>query len=149
MNQYHLAQVNVAQAKEEINSVTMSGFSSRLNEINSLAEQSAGFIWRLQFAEGNATSLRVFADPLLIVNMSVWKTIDDLKAFVYKSFHVELIRDREAWFTQLGTAHQALWWIPQGHIPTTQEAKEKLESIRQHGSSPAAFTFGQPFLPPR
>jgi len=148
MGNHQIAQINVAQAKAEMDSDTMSGFVSRLDEINAIADKSPGFIWRLQTEEGDATSIRIFDDSLLIVNMSVWEDIEALKAFVYKSLHVELIRDREAWFNKLGTAHQALWWIPQSHIPTIQEAKEKLEHIRQHGPSQQAFTFGKYYMQP-
>jgi hypothetical protein len=146
MGKFQLAQINVAQAKAEMDTDAMSRFVSRLDEINQIADKSPGFIWRLQSDDGDATSIRVFDDPLLLVNMSVWDSVEALKTFVYKSLHVELIRDREAWFNKLGTAHQALWWIPHGHIPTTREAEEKLEHIRQHGASQEAFTFGKLFM---
>ncbi len=148
MEKYQLAQVNVAQAKAEMDTETMSGFVARLDEINALADQAPGFVWRLQTEEGDATALRVFDDPLLLVNISVWESIEALRTFVYKSLHVELIQDREAWFNKMGMAHQALWWIPHGHIPTVQEAKEKLEHIRQYGPTQEAFTFGQTFTQP-
>ncbi len=148
MKKYQLAQVNVAQAKAEMDTDTMSDFVSRLDEINKIADESSGFIWRLQTNAGNSTSIRVFDDPLLLVNMSVWDSVEALQTFVYKSLHVELIRDREAWFNKLGTAYQALWWIPYDHIPTTQEAKEKLEHLRQYGPSQEAFTFGKLFMQP-
>ena len=148
MGKFQLAQINVAQAKAEMDADAMSGFVSRLDEINQIADKSPGFIWRLQSDDGDATSIRVFDDPLLLVNMSVWDSVEALKTFVYKSLHVELIRDREAWFNKLGTAHQALWWIPHGHIPTTREAEEKLEHIRQHGASQEAFTFSKLFMQP-
>jgi len=80
--------------------------------------------------------------------MSVWTDIASLKNYVYKSVHVELIRDRQAWFNKYVDAHQVLWWIPVGHIPTTEEAKEKLEYIQKHGATENAFYFGKPFPMP-
>ena len=80
--------------------------------------------------------------------MSVWEDLASLKTYAYKSAHVELIRDRDAWFKKIPEAHQALWWVPSGHIPTLHEAKFKLEHIRMHGPSPTAFTFAKPFPPP-
>lgn len=145
---FQLAQVNIAQAKAEMDTETMSGFVNRLDEINALAEQSEGFVWRLQSDNGDATSIRVFDDPLLLVNMSVWGSIEALRNYVYKTVHVELVRDREAWFDKMENIHQALWWIPTGHIPTTQEAKDKLELLRELGSTQEAFTFGKPFQKP-
>jgi len=147
-NKYQLAQVNIAQAKDEMDTETMHGFMSRLDEINAIADKADGFVWRLQSDDGDATSIRVFDDPLLLVNMSVWEDLDSLKNYVYKSLHVELIRDREAWFDKMGAMHQALWWIPAGHIPNTQEAKDKLELLREKGPSQEAFTFGKPFQKP-
>jgi hypothetical protein len=148
MSTYHLAQVNVALARAEMTSEIMSGFVSRLEEINHLAEKSKGFVWRLIGDGSDATSIRAFDDQLLLVNMSVWEDLASLKAYAYKSAHVELIRDRDAWFKKMPEAHQALWWIPSGHIPTVHEAKSKLEQIRKHGASPIAFTFAKSFLQP-
>ena len=108
MNHYHLAQINIAQSKEPMDSRIMKGFVDRLDEINYLADQSPGFVWRLQTEEGDATAIQAFDNPLLIVNMSVWENIESLKKFVYKSLHVELIRDRDAWFNKISEMHQAL-----------------------------------------
>lgn len=142
---YHLAQLNIAKAQAEMDSELMSGFVSRLDEINALADLSAGFVWRLQSAEGDATSIRVFEDPLLLVNMSVWEDIESLKKYVYRSAHVELIQDRDAWFHKTQSAHQVLWWIPQGHTPSLEEGKERLEHLNLNGPTSKAFTFAKPF----
>ncbi len=148
MNAYHLAQVNVALARAEMTSEIMSGFVSRLDEINRLAESAEGFIWRLIGDGSDATSIRAFDDPMLLVNMSVWRDLESLKTYAYKTAHVELIRDRDAWFHKLPEAHQALWWVPAGHVPTVHEAKAKLEHIRTRGPSPEAFTFARSFPHP-
>ena len=141
---FHIAQVNVAQAKAGMASDLMQGFVSRLDEINTLADGADGFIWRLKEDSGSATAIRVFDDPLLLINMSVWTNLDALKHYVYKSLHVDLIKDRDAWFNKLGQSHQALWWIPVGHIPNVEEAQKKLEYIRKFGPSAEAFTFAKP-----
>ncbi|RCS57169.1 DUF3291 domain-containing protein [Parvibium lacunae] len=148
MTTYHLAQVNIALARAEIDSPEMHGFTSRLDEINRLAEESNGFVWRLTGNGDDATSIRVFEDPMMLVNMSVWQDLDSLKAYVYKSAHVTLIRERQAWFHKLDIAHQALWWIRAGHIPTLEEAENKLEQIQTRGPTASAFSFAQAFPPP-
>jgi hypothetical protein len=125
----------------------MKGFIDRLDEINGIADSSPGFIWRLQTEEGDATAIQAFDDPLLLVNLSVWYDIDSLKNFVYKSLHVELIQNRDAWFIKTLKSHQALWWIPEGHIPSIEEAKEKLEYLQFNGPSEVAFTFSNSFEP--
>jgi hypothetical protein len=148
MASFHIAQVNVAQAKADMESELMQGFVSRLDEINALADRADGFIWRLQESSASATAIRVFDDPLLLINMSVWANLEALKHYVYKSLHVELIKDREAWFNKMGESHQALWWISAGHIPSPEEARKKLEYIRKNGSSAEAFTFAKPYPMP-
>ena len=148
MTTYHLAQVNIARARAEMDADLMSGFVARLDEINRLAEGSKGFVWRLIGDGADATSIRAFDDPMMLVNMSVWEDLESLKHFVYKSAHVELIRDRDAWFSKLLEAHQVLWWVPAGHTPTVHEAKARLDHIRAHGPSPAAFSFAKPFAAP-
>ena len=145
MTAFHIAQLNIARAKADMESEAMSGFVARLDEINSLADEAPGFIWRLQGEEGDANALRVFQDPQLIVNLTVWESLEALRDFVYKTAHVELIRDREAWFKKLGESHMALWWVPQGTLPTVEEAKERLECVRENGPTAQAFTFGKSF----
>ncbi len=144
MAAYHLAQINIAQAKDQMDSEVMKGFAERLDEINALAEASPGFIWRLQDESGNASEIQVFDDPLLLINMSVWQDIDSLKHYVYRSAHVDLLRDRDAWFDKTVQAHQALWWVPEGHIPSEREGVERLQQLQQQGPTAAAFTFARP-----
>lgn len=127
----------------------MRGFVQRLDEINALADTSPGFVWRLQTEEGDATSIQAFDDPLLIVNMSVWADLYSLKNFVYRSMHVDLIRDRDAWFNKIQVAHQALWWVPAGHTPTVVEGKKRLASLQELGPHAEAFTFAKPFPAPQ
>ena len=92
----------------------MSGFVSRLDEINALADESPGFVWRLQTDDGDATAIRVFDDPLMLVNLSVWRDPDSLKQFVYRSAHVEPLRRRARWFVKPDSPHLVLWWVPAG-----------------------------------
>ena len=125
----------------------MEGFVSRLDEINALAESSEGFVWRLKDETGNATNISAFPDPMLIVNMSVWESPETLKNYVYKSMHVEVMRMRKEWFHLMKEAYYVLWWIPAGHEPTVEEAKEKLELLQSRGPSSEAFDFKHVFEP--
>jgi serine/threonine protein kinase HipA of HipAB toxin-antitoxin module len=148
MPSYHLAQINVARAKDHMDSLTMRDFVTRLDDINHLAEHSPGFVWRLKGDGDNATSIRAFDDPLLLVNLSVWTDLENLKAFVYRTTHAQLLRERHRWFHPTQVAHQALWWIPAGHTPTLHEAKLKLAQIECHGPTAEAFSFAHYFLAP-
>ena len=142
----HLAQVNIARAKAPLDSATMAGFVTRLDEINALADGSPGFVWRLQTAGGNATDLRPYDDDRILV-MSVWETIEALRAYVYQSAHVELLRHRQEWFDRFDGVYAALWWVPPGHRPSVDEAKTRLAHLAEKGATPFAFTFKETFPP--
>jgi hypothetical protein len=144
MSPHHLAQLNIAILKEPLDSPALADFVANLDRINALAETSAGYIWRLKTDDNNATSLRPLGEST-IVNMSVWQDIESLNGYVYKSAHTEIMRRRKEWFERMGEAFMVLWWIPEGHIPTMDEALERLERLRQHGPGPEAFTFRNPF----
>jgi len=145
---FQLAQINVANAKSDKTSDIMRGFVDRLDEIHQLGDNAPGFIWRLQTEDGDDGSLSVFNDTLLLINITVWEDIDSLRNFVYKSIHKELIRDRNDWFDNMPEMHQALCWIPEGHIPTLQEAKRKIDLIRRDGPTENAFSFAKKFTAP-
>ncbi|HEY0399694.1 MAG TPA: DUF3291 domain-containing protein, partial [Acidimicrobiia bacterium] len=98
-------------------------------------------VWRLQDDTGNATALRPFDDDLVIVNMSVWESAEALSAFIYRGGHRDVMLRRREWFAPMDEAHLVLWWVPAGHIPDVAEAKDRLETLRRDGPSPAAFTF--------
>ena len=140
-DRFHLAQVNIAQLLAPLDDPQLAGFVARLDEINALADGSDGFVWRLQTEAGDATSLRVFDDDRLLVNLSAWRSVEALQQYVYRTVHAELIRQRAAWFERLGRPHYALWWIPAGTLPTVDEAKRRLAHLDAHGPSPQAFQF--------
>ena len=141
MNRFHIAQINIARMREPLESETMSGFVSRLEEINALADRSPGFVWRLQTGDGDATYLRLYDDDRIIVNMSVWESVEALKDFTYRTAHAELLRQRRDWFEQFEGAILAMWWVPAGHTPGFDEAKKRLAHLEEHGPTQFAFTF--------
>ena len=144
---FHLAQINIARMNAPLDDPIMRRFVEWLDPINALADRSPGFVWRLQTAEGDATSIRVFDDEMLIVNMSVWESVESLKDYVYYTAHVELLKERRDWFEKMEKMHYALWWIPVGYVPTPEEGRERVEYLQVHGESAHAFTFSKTFLP--
>jgi hypothetical protein len=147
MSSYHLAQLNIARMKEPLDSPSMADFVNNLDRVNALAERSEGFIWRLESDEGNATSIRPLGEDVL-VNMSVWRDLESLNDFVYRSGHAQIMRRRREWFERMGEAYVVLWWVPPGHRPTVEEALQRLERLRTQGPTAEAFTFGQAYAPP-
>ena len=146
---YHLAQINIATVRYPLESLEMKEFVDALETINALAENSPGFIWRLTGEQNNATEYRPFSDDRIIVNMSVWDTLESLKNYVYNSAHTDYLRRRKEWFQIMREAYTALWWVESGRTPTIEEAKSKLESLRTKGSTAAAFAFHEPFPAPQ
>jgi len=147
MNEFHLAQVNIGRILAPLESPVMEGFVSRLDEINALADRSPGFVWRLQTDAGNAAYLRPYDDDRLLFNLSVWKSVEELKDYVYRSVHAELLKGRRAWFEALDTPVFALWWVPAGHLPSVDEAKRRLARLQVEGPSDYAFTFRRTYPP--
>lgn len=147
MSRYQLAQLNIAALKAPLDSPELKGFVDNLDRINALAEASAGFVWRLKGDGNDATSLRPWGDNV-IINMTVWRDVDALRNYVYKSDHVHIMRRKREWFTRMADAYLALWWVPEGHEPTVAEAVARLEHLRKHGATAEAFTFGEFFSSP-
>ena len=148
MTNYRLAQVNIGRVLAPVDSPELSGFVSRLADINALADSAPGFVWRLQTEDGDATAYRPYDDDRILVNMSVWESLESLSQFVYRSAHTEVMGQRRQWFEKMTGAFLTLWWVPAGHRPTIEEAKERLAHLREHGPTAHAFTFRQPFPAP-
>jgi heme-degrading monooxygenase HmoA len=150
MTGFHLAQVNIARPLEPLDAPLLADFVAALEPVNALADTSPGFVWRLQTEDGDATAVRGFGDDRLIVNLSVWESLEALRAFAYSNAeHLAVLRRRREWFERRAEAAVALWWVPAGHRPSVAEAEERLAALRSAGPGPAAFTFRRPFAAPQ
>ncbi|MEV6686905.1 DUF3291 domain-containing protein [Streptomyces sp. NPDC051130] len=141
----HLAQLNIAKLRHPLDDPRVAPFVEMLDPVNAAADGAPGFVWRL-VEEGapDATALRPAGDDV-IVNLSVWESQDALWDFAYRSGHLEVMRRRREWFERHVEAHLVLWWVPAGHLPTVDEALERLADLREHGPSPRAFTFASSY----
>jgi len=148
MSEYYLAQINIARMLAPIDDPAMAEFVAQLPPINALAEASPGFVWRLQSESGDATSIKVYDDDFIIVNLTVWESVDALRQYVYKSDHSGVMRDRKRWFEKFDGPYYALWWIPAGHLPAPEEGRERLDHLREHGDTDYAFSFKHTFPEP-
>ena len=143
---FHLAQVNVAKLRAPLDHPDMADFVAQIRDINAIADADPGFVWRLR-AEGadDATEIRAFDDEFVLITLTVWRSLEALSNYVYRGGHASIMRDRRRWFIKTNQPILALWWIPQGQVPTVEEAKTRLEHLQQHGSTPYAFSFHQSF----
>jgi hypothetical protein len=146
--QWELAQLNIGTTVAPLDTEQLAGFVAALEPVNAIADSAPGFVWRLQDDAGDATSYRAFGDDSILVNMSVWTSVESLADFVYRSAHVEIMRRRREFFVRLTDAFTVLWWVPAGHLPTVAEAEERLLTLRSDGPTPYAFTFREPFPAP-
>lgn len=145
---YHLAQVNIGRLRAPLEAPEITDFRENLVAINTLAEQSPGFVWRYTDSSGNATDTRPYDDDTILFNMSVWDSVEALKAYVYRSQHGAFFKRRAEWFQKFDGVYTALWWIPAGRTPTIADAKVALAHLEAHGPTARAFTFAHSFPPP-
>jgi hypothetical protein len=136
---HHLAQLNVGRALDTPDSAVMARFMNNLDLVNGIAERSPGFVWRLTGEGNNATDILTTPDPLFLVNMSVWETAEALERFVWNTVHKKFYNEKARWFEKMATPHFVMWWVPEGHRPTTNEALYRLARLTKNGPSNAAF----------
>jgi Domain of unknown function (DUF3291) len=145
---YHLAQVNISRMVAPLTEPLMVEFVSQLESVNAIADASPGFVWRLKNEDGNATSIRASDDELILINLSIWESIEALSNYVYRNQHGAMLRKRRDWFEHSNQPIVALWWIEVGLIPTVEEANKRLDYLRRNGSTSYAFSFAKPFPKP-
>jgi hypothetical protein len=141
MSDYQLVHANVAHARAPLDSPLMADFAAQVEELNSLARSAAGFVAQPTLPDEGS----VYLAPLLL-NVSIWESIESLDAFTHQGKHAEALERRGEWFEQDGTRpNYVLYWIPKGHIVTEKEIKERLDYLGKYGPTPYAFTLKQPF----
>ena len=142
---FHLAQINVARMIAPVDDPVMQPFVDQLDAVNAEADKAPGFVWRLIGESGSSVDIRAFDDPLMLVNMSVWETVEQFKDYVYSGGHLSVYLKRKEWFERRNGPSYAMWWIEEGTLPTIQEGKKRLESLSREGPTPYAFDFKQVF----
>jgi hypothetical protein len=150
-----LAEFNLARLRRPLDHAETAEFVAALEPINALAEATPGFVWRLTDDEGNSAShveVAEIADPLVIVNYSVWRDLESLRHYVFKSGHAMYLRRRRDWFEPGDGPTTVCWWTPAGPvpdaIPQVDEAHRRLVALRTSGPSADGWPLAQPWPPP-
>jgi hypothetical protein len=138
MTKRHLAQFNIARIRYALDDPRMAEFADNVARVNALAEQIEGFVWRLQDDSGHAMNMRVYDDPAILPNLTLWESAEALERFVWQTLHGRFYRRREEWFIPI-EAPLVMWWVPAGHRPSMGEGVERLEYLKAHGPSDEAF----------
>ncbi|MEL6677545.1 MAG: DUF3291 domain-containing protein [Pseudomonadota bacterium] len=134
-----IAEVNVARPRYDTEDPRFADFVDNLDRINGLAERSIGYIWRLKDEDDTAMSVRFAADPDLIINLSVWASVEDLERYVFGTLHHRFYERRAEWFPPLGERHFAMWPVADGHLPDVAEAEARLAQLNREGPSDDVF----------
>lgn len=140
-----IAQLNLSWSRGPLHSRVMAGFVRRSASVDAAARRADGFCWRHPVGEGDGTA---FGDPSIVVNLSTWRDLDALLAFVHHDpAHRDVLRLGDRWFTRPAAPSQVLWWVPAGHRPDLTEARARLDLLADSGPTPRAFTAAVPFGP--
>jgi hypothetical protein len=140
-----IAQLNIGRFLYPIDDPRMAGFMDNLDRVNAIADRSEGFVWRLKDESNNATAFRPFTDPDMAVNLSVWASVEALERFVWNTVHSRFYNAKRSWFEKMATPHFVMWTVREGHIPSLEEARGRLEHLAMLGES--EFAFGWSYLP--
>jgi Domain of unknown function (DUF3291) len=139
----HLAELNIGRLLHPLADPRMADFADNLERV--IADRSEGFVWRLKGDSGNATGIRPFDDPRIIINISLWESVEALERYVWQTVHKRFYGRRHEWFDRFEGPYFVMWWVPNGHRPTVAEALARLEHLKAHG--PSEFAFGWESLP--
>lgn len=141
MPQKNIASFNIGAIRFPLTDPRMVGFASNLERINRLGDRAPGFIWRRPQTNDGDFCQRNFGNRQVLLNLTVWATVEDLGRFVWKTVHKQFYEQRKEWFTQSDEQNFVMWWIPAGHIPSIEEAVEKLFQLRTRGESEECFSW--------
>lgn len=144
----HLAELNIGRLVGLPEDPRVAEFMEALDRINGMGKRMPGFVWMMEGSgepnTGN-TENNIGDDPQHVANLTVWEDVKSLENFVWNTVHRQFYERRHEWFQVLKDQHFVMWWIPEGHRPTLEEALERLEDLRTNG--PSARAFGWADLP--
>jgi hypothetical protein len=139
---HHLAELNVGRLVAPTDDPRVAEFMDALDRINGLGKRMPGFVWMMEGSgepgTGN-TETKIDGDPLHVANLTVWENVETLENFVFNTVHRQFYARRQEWFEVLGEMHFVMWWVPEGHRPTLDEALARLEHLKRRGASDHAF----------
>ena len=137
----HVAELNIGRLNAPIDDPRMADFVDNLGRVNAMAERMPGFVGRLvgDGSKDGALELRPYADPMMAVNMSVWASVEDLENYVWNTVHKRFYNRKAEWFEPMKSHHFVMWPVDEGHVPTLDEAKARLDHLEAHGNSDFAY----------
>ena len=139
---YHLAELNIGRLVADTDDPRVAEFMGALDRINGLGKRMPGFVWMMEGSgepgTGN-TEAKIDGDPRFVSNLTVWEDVASLETFVFGTIHRQFYERRAEWFELMTDQHFVMWWVPEGHHPTLDEALARLAHKQEHGDSDEAF----------
>lgn len=126
----------VARAREIDDRVTLSNFERDWGEWGKFTVP--------RFYDGGFDS----ATDTRASTLSLWVSVEAVRKFVYSGLHQRALSQRKEWFRPPAWPTYAMWWVPDGNVPTWSDACRRLEYLHDNGPSEYAFTFARPFPAP-
>ena len=139
MQTRHVASFNIGAIRFPLTDPRMAGFVSNLDGINALGDRSPGFVWRRPATDDAEFCARVLGNRCTLLNLTVWESVEDLYRFVWRTVHKQFYNRRDEWFVKAGKPNFVMWWIAPDHIPSIEEAVDKLLLLRTAGESDQCF----------
>ena len=145
VNGMHLAQLNVGRLVAETDDPRVAEFMAALDRVNGLGKRMPGFVWMMEGSgepgTGN-TEAKIGGDPRFVANLTVWESAESAGAVRLEHRAPAFYERRREWFEVLGERHFVMWWVPEGHRPTLEEALERLDAAAGRGRERGGFRLG-------
>ena len=137
-----IAQMNWGRLRHALDHPNMAEFNAALDVVYGMAETHRGFIWRIPDARAEEQLAALGYDNRMSATVSVWETVEDLRAFTYKSDHAAYLAQKAKWFAPPAPPQLVLWDVPRDSQPSFAEAFRRLEMLKRNG--PTADAYGWP-----
>ncbi len=140
---HHLAELNFGTLRYDWDDPRVRDFVDGPDLVNSLAERSPGFVWRLtddaMAVEQTGPNGAFGVNPRVASTLSVWVDAGALARFVWNTVHKQFYARRAEWYDAVGNSNLVLWWVPEGHRPSMAEGLSRHRQLLTHGPSETAF----------
>ena len=134
-----IAQMNWGQMRYPLDDHRMKEFADHLDEIYCLAENTPGFIWRIDGEELATELIDLGYNEKMSTTVSVWQTIQDLHKYTYESAHGKYLDRTREWYEKVEGPQLVIWDVEHDERPSFREAQHRLDHLKEHGSSDYAY----------
>ena len=136
-----IAQMNWGRMLHSLSDPRMSEFSDALERVYKDAENHPGFRWRISDEAAAVQLEQLGFDDKVSATVSVWDSVDALRAYTYETEHGVFLRRAKEWFEKVEGPQLVIWPVEGLAMPTFAEAFARLERLRKEGPTDAAYAW--------